>query len=136
METLREVDEEEAMVCVEEHEREARVLKGLMDHVLPRVGSHVLTLDLSHGRAVSNEVVSQTPICTSVVNISCTCTCTCYVSLGVQDDQNVSKAEKFGCLPQQNFRLCFQGVRRKKGGEKKREKKRTPMRGIEPRPRR
>ena len=38
-------------------EREARVLSGIVAHVLPRVGSHVKTLDLAHGKAVSNEIV-------------------------------------------------------------------------------
>ena len=38
-------------------EREARVLTGLVDHVLPRVGSHVHTFDLAHGKAVSNAIV-------------------------------------------------------------------------------
>ena len=39
-------------------EREAKVLSGLVEHVLPRVGSHTLSLDLAHGKAVSNAVVS------------------------------------------------------------------------------
>ena len=39
-------------------DREARVLGGLVNHVLPRVGGHVRTLDLAHGKAVSNEIVS------------------------------------------------------------------------------
>ena len=39
-------------------EREAQVLTGLMEHVLPRVGSHTLSLDLAHGKAVSNAIVS------------------------------------------------------------------------------
>ena len=42
-----------------EVQKELRVLCGIMDHLLPRVGSHVQTLDLSHGKAVSNEVVSK-----------------------------------------------------------------------------
>ena len=40
-----------------ETQRELCVLQGIVDHVLPRVGSHVLTLDLSHSKAASNEVV-------------------------------------------------------------------------------
>ena len=39
-------------------EHEARVLTGIVDHILPRVGSHVLSLDLAHGKAVSNAIVS------------------------------------------------------------------------------
>ena len=39
-------------------EREAQVLTGLVEHVLPRVGSHTLSLDLAHGKAVSNAIVS------------------------------------------------------------------------------
>ena len=39
-------------------EREARVLSGVVEFVLPRVGSHVQTLDLAHGKAVSNAIVS------------------------------------------------------------------------------
>lgn len=38
-------------------EREARVLQGLVDYLLPQVGGHVATLDLAHGTAVSNEMV-------------------------------------------------------------------------------
>lgn len=34
------------------------MLRGVIDHILPRVGEHVQTLDLSHGKAVSNEIVS------------------------------------------------------------------------------
>ena len=43
-------------------EREARVLSGLVKHVLPRVGGHTLSLDLAHGKAVSNDIVSHTPL--------------------------------------------------------------------------
>ena len=39
-------------------EREMNVLCGAIDHLLPRVGSHVRTLDLAYGKAVTNEVVS------------------------------------------------------------------------------
>ena len=39
-------------------EREARVLTGIVEHLLPRVGASVLSLDLAHGKAVSNTVVS------------------------------------------------------------------------------
>ena len=39
-------------------EREARVLTAVLEHLLPRVGPHVRTLDLAHGKAVSNEIVS------------------------------------------------------------------------------
>ena len=39
-------------------EREARVLTGIVEHLLPRVGVSVLSLDLAHGKAVSNTVVS------------------------------------------------------------------------------
>ena len=39
-------------------DREAAVLCGFIEHLLPKVGSHVRTLDLAHGKAVSNEVVS------------------------------------------------------------------------------
>ena len=38
-------------------EREASVLVGVMEHLLPKIGPHVRTLDLAHGKAVSNEVV-------------------------------------------------------------------------------
>ena len=47
-------------------EREARVLSGLVEHVLPRVGSHVHTLDLAHGKAVSNAIVSY---CTILIHV-------------------------------------------------------------------
>ena len=40
-----------------EMEREMSVLCGVIEHLLPRVGSHVRTLDLAHGKAVTNEVV-------------------------------------------------------------------------------
>jgi len=33
------------------------VLRGMMEYLLPQVGPHVHTLDLAHGKAVSNEVV-------------------------------------------------------------------------------
>ena len=39
-------------------EHEARVLTGIVEHILPKVGSHVLSLDLAHGKAVSNAIVS------------------------------------------------------------------------------
>ena len=39
-------------------EHEACLLQGLIAYLLPRVGTHVRTLDLAHGKAVSNEVVS------------------------------------------------------------------------------
>ena len=35
------------------------VLCGVIEHLLPRVGDHVRTLDLAYGKAVTNEVVSQ-----------------------------------------------------------------------------
>ena len=35
------------------------MLKCLIDHVLPVAGHHVQTLDLAHGKAVTNEIVSQ-----------------------------------------------------------------------------
>ncbi len=38
-------------------EREVGVLYGVMEHLLPRVGPHVRTLDLANGKAVSNEAV-------------------------------------------------------------------------------
>lgn len=41
-------------------EHEARVLWGVMEYLLPQVGPHVRTLDLAHGKAVSNEVVRET----------------------------------------------------------------------------
>ena len=41
----------------EQMEREARVLRGVVEYLLPQVGDHVATLDLAHGTAVSNEVV-------------------------------------------------------------------------------
>ena len=44
-------EEERAM------EREMSVLCGVIEHLLPRVGSHVRTLDLAYGKAVTNEVV-------------------------------------------------------------------------------
>ena len=44
-------EEESAM------EREMSVLCGMIEHLLPRVGSHVHTLDLAYGKAVTNEVV-------------------------------------------------------------------------------
>ena len=47
-------DDDEGMRYME---REARVLSGVVDHILPRVGKHVLTLDLAHGKAVSNAIV-------------------------------------------------------------------------------
>ena len=40
-------------------EREWSVLCGVIEHLLPRVGDHVRTLDLAYGKAVTNEVVSQ-----------------------------------------------------------------------------
>ena len=40
-------------------EHEARVLWGVMEYLLPQVGPHVRTLDLAHGKAVSNEVVRE-----------------------------------------------------------------------------
>ena len=43
----------------EQMEREARVLQGLVECLLPRVGGHVATLDLAHGTAVSNEMVRE-----------------------------------------------------------------------------
>lgn len=43
----------------EQMEREARVLQGLVDYLLPQVGGHVATLDLAHGTAVSNEMVRE-----------------------------------------------------------------------------
>ena len=39
-------------------QKELSVLLGVMEHILPHVGSHVLTLDLSHSKALTNEVVS------------------------------------------------------------------------------
>ena len=48
-------DEEEESAM----EREMSVLCGVIDHLLPRVGSHVRTLDLAYGKAVTNEVVRQ-----------------------------------------------------------------------------
>ncbi len=39
-------------------EREANVLCGVIEHLLPKVGPHVTTLDLANGKAVSNEAVS------------------------------------------------------------------------------
>lgn len=44
-------EEESAM------EREMSVLCGMIEHLLPRVGTHVRTLDLAYGKAVTNEVV-------------------------------------------------------------------------------
>lgn len=44
--------EEEAML-----QQELCVLLGILEHVLPRAGRHVRTLDLSHSKAASNEVV-------------------------------------------------------------------------------
>ena len=41
-------------------EHEARVLWGEMEYLLPQVGPHVRTLDLAHGKAVSNDVVRET----------------------------------------------------------------------------
>lgn len=38
-------------------EGEARVLTALLEHLLPRIGTHVRTLDLAYGKAVSNEIV-------------------------------------------------------------------------------
>ena len=38
-------------------DKEMKVLCGVIDHLLPKVGSHVHTLDLAYGKAVSNEVV-------------------------------------------------------------------------------
>ena len=38
-------------------EREMSVLCGVIEHLLPRVGAHVRTLDLAYGKAVTNEVV-------------------------------------------------------------------------------
>ncbi len=39
-------------------EQELDVLIGVIDRVLPQVGHHVSTLDLSHGKAVTNEIVN------------------------------------------------------------------------------
>ena len=39
--------------------RELSILRGVIEHLLPRVGPHVRTLDLSHGKAISNEIVSK-----------------------------------------------------------------------------
>jgi len=39
-------------------EREASVLGGVIEHLLPKVGSHVRALDLAGGKAVSNNIVS------------------------------------------------------------------------------
>ncbi len=48
-------DDDEDSVCVQ---KEIRVLRGVVDHLLPQVGgAHVRTLDLSHGKAISNEMV-------------------------------------------------------------------------------
>ncbi len=38
-------------------EREANVLCGVIEHLLPKVGPYVTTLDLANGKAVSNEAV-------------------------------------------------------------------------------
>ena len=38
-------------------QREWLILHGIMEHILPRAGHHVLTIDLSHSKAASNEVV-------------------------------------------------------------------------------
>ena len=46
----------------EEMEREWSVLCGVIEHLLPRVGDHVRTLDLAYGKAVTNEVVSWSSI--------------------------------------------------------------------------
>ena len=39
-------------------DKEMSVLCGVIEHLLPRVGTHVRTLDLAYGKAVTNEVVS------------------------------------------------------------------------------
>lgn len=45
----------------EEMERELCILQGVLEHILPWAGAHVHTLDLSHGKAVSNELVTTFP---------------------------------------------------------------------------
>ena len=42
------------------------MLQGVMEYLLPRVGQHVHTLDLAHGKAVSNEVVRRGLLCVHV----------------------------------------------------------------------
>lgn len=38
-----------------EQEKESAVLKGTLEHLLPHVGHHVLTLDLAHSKSISDE---------------------------------------------------------------------------------
>ena len=61
-------------------EREARVLSGIVAHVLPRVGSHVKTLDLAHGKAISNEIVRHILDGLSIILHTITAhACTCII---------------------------------------------------------
>ena len=46
----------------DEMDKEMSVLCGVIEHLLPQVGSHVRTLDLAYGKAVTNEVVSHCSI--------------------------------------------------------------------------
>ena len=56
-------EEEGVAVAVQ---RELNVLRGMIEHILPHVGPHVLTLDLSHSKAASNELVS-VPSCFKIM---------------------------------------------------------------------
>ena len=59
----RDIDAEEESAM----EREMNVLCGVIEHLLPRVGSHVRTLDLAYGKAVTNEVVRPINICHNIM---------------------------------------------------------------------
>ncbi len=52
-------------------EREARVLLGVVEHILPRIGGQVRTLDLAYGKAVSNEMVRASGGCWFVSLVMC-----------------------------------------------------------------
>ncbi len=49
-------DEEEGVAST--IQKELNVLRGVMEHILPHVGPQVLTLDLSHSKAATNELAS------------------------------------------------------------------------------
>ena len=49
---------EEEEVEVEEVEREGRLLLGITDYLLPKVGHHVQSLDLAYSRSVDSIMVS------------------------------------------------------------------------------
>ncbi len=38
--------------------REGEIMRGLIDYVLPKIGSHVEVLDLAYGKSLTGEMVS------------------------------------------------------------------------------